>query len=108
LILTGRTAFPAHEQWQQWLDTYGEHDRTSLQIRKLQSLEAEGAEILVVQADVSDYARMEAAIAQAEERFGALNGVIHAAGKVGEQAFRTISETGPKKRRSNLYRRYMA
>ena len=94
LILTGRTAFPAPEQWQQWLDAHGEHDRTSLQIRKLQSLEAEGAEILVVQADVSDYARMEAAIAQAEERFGALNGVIHAAGNAGDQAFRTISETG--------------
>ncbi len=94
LILTGRTAFPAPEQWQQWLDAHGEDDRISLQIRKLQSLEAEGAEILVVQADVSDYARMEAAIAQAEERFGALNGVIHAAGNVGDHAFRTISETG--------------
>jgi acyl transferase domain-containing protein len=94
LILTGRTTFPAPEQWQQWLDVHGEHDRTSLQIRKLQSLEAEGAEILVIQADVSDYARMEAAIARAEERFGALNGVIHAAGNVGDQAFRTISETG--------------
>ena len=94
LILTGRTAFPAPAHWQQWLDTHGEQDRVSLKIRKLQSLEAEGAEILVVQADVSDFARMQAAIAQAEERFGSLNGVIHAAGIVGEQAFRAISEIG--------------
>jgi NAD(P)-dependent dehydrogenase (short-subunit alcohol dehydrogenase family) len=94
LILTGRSAFPAPAEWQQWLDTHDEHERISLQIGKLQSLEAEGAEILVVQADASDYTRMEAAIAQAEERFGALNGVIHAAGNVGHQAFRAISETG--------------
>ena len=94
LILTGRTAFPACAHWQQWLDTHGEQDQVSLKIRQLQSLEAEGAEILVLQADVSDFARMEAAIGQAEERFGALNGVIHAAGNVGAQAFRAISETG--------------
>jgi len=94
LILTGRTAFPAPAEWQQWLDTHGEQDRVSLLIKKLQSLEADGAEIFVVQADASDYSRMEAVIAQAEERFGALNGVIHAAGNVGEQAFRAISETG--------------
>ena len=94
LILTGRTAFPARAHWQQWLDTHGEQDRVSLKIRKLQSLEAEGAEILVVQADVSDFARMQAAVAQAEERLGTLNGVIHAAGNVGEEAVRAISETG--------------
>ena len=94
LILTGRTAFPARAHWQQWLDTHEEQDGVSLKIRKLQSLEAEGAEIQVVQADVSDCAQMQAAIAQAEERFGALNGVIHAAGNVGQQAFRAISETG--------------
>jgi NAD(P)-dependent dehydrogenase (short-subunit alcohol dehydrogenase family)/acyl carrier protein len=94
LILTGRTAFPTRAHWQQWLDTHGEQDRVSLKIRKLELLEAEGAEILVVQADVSDFARMQAAIDEAEERFGALNGVIHAAGNVGEQAFRAISETG--------------
>jgi acyl transferase domain-containing protein len=94
LILTGRTAFPAHIDWRQWLETHDEQDRVSLTIKKLQSLEAEGAELLVVQADVSDCARMEAAIGEAEQRFGALNGVIHAAGNVGQQAFRAISETG--------------
>jgi amino acid adenylation domain-containing protein len=94
LILTGRSAFPARAQWQQWIETHGEQDQISLKIRKLESLEAEGSEILVLQADVSDFARMEAAIDHAEERFGALNGVIHAAGNVGYQAFRAISETG--------------
>ncbi len=94
LILTGRTPFPVRAHWQQWLDMHEEQEPVSLKIRMLQSLEAEGAEIQVVQADVSDYSAMQAAIAQAEERFGALNGVIHAAGNVGEQAVRAISETG--------------
>src|SRR6185295_8207716 len=71
-----------------------DQDRVSLKIRKLQSLAAEGAEILVVQADVSDFAPMEAAIAQAGAGFGALSGGIQAAGIVVGQAFRAISDTG--------------
>jgi amino acid adenylation domain-containing protein len=94
LVLTGRAAFPARADWPQWIEAHGEADAVSIKIRKLESLEAQGADILLVQADVSDFAQMEAAIAQAEERFGAINGVIHAAGIVGEQAFRAISETG--------------
>ncbi|MBD2095654.1 SDR family NAD(P)-dependent oxidoreductase [Trichocoleus sp. FACHB-591] len=49
----------------------------------LQALEALGAEVLVVQADVTNREQMRDAIAQTLQRFGKLNGVIHAAGIAG-------------------------
>ena len=41
------------------------------------------SEVLVVSADVSDEQQMRAAIATAQQRFGAIHGVIHAAGVPG-------------------------
>ena len=46
-------------------------------------LEALGAEVLVLQADVAIQAELKAAVAQAHQRFGAIHGVIHSAGEVG-------------------------
>jgi len=94
LILTGRSAFPAREEWEQWLVTHDEHDSVSCKIRKLQELEELGAEILVASADVANQQQMQEVLTQAEERFGQLNGVIHAAGMTGEKSFRAIEETG--------------
>ena len=50
---------------------------------KIQRIEEAGGETLVVTADVTDEARMKSAIEQARERFGEINGVIHAAGVPG-------------------------
>ena len=52
-------------------------------------------ENLYVRADVSDEGAMRSAVAQAYKRFGALHGVIHAAGVVGEAAYREIKEADP-------------
>ncbi|MGW8391847.1 SDR family NAD(P)-dependent oxidoreductase [Pseudoduganella sp. HUAS MS19] len=49
----------------------------------LAGLEAAGAEVLVLQADVTDAGQLQAAVAAARQRFGALHGVIHAAGMAG-------------------------
>jgi NADP-dependent 3-hydroxy acid dehydrogenase YdfG len=73
-------AFPAREDWEQWLITHDEQDSLSYKIRKLQAIETLGAETLVVSADVSDMSQMASVITQAQERFGPINGVIHSAG----------------------------
>ncbi|HEY0601253.1 MAG TPA: SDR family NAD(P)-dependent oxidoreductase [Herpetosiphonaceae bacterium] len=93
LILTSRSGLPPREEWQRWLATRSADDRTSRQIRKVQSFEELGAEVLVLKADVADREQMQAAIDQAQKRFGALHGVIHAAGLVGREFFRPIQET---------------
>ncbi|WP_437982707.1 type I polyketide synthase [Sorangium sp. So ce117] len=62
LILTGRSA-PTDEQR-----------------ARLLSLEQAGAEVVALRADVADASQMRAAAREALDRFGALHGVIHAAG----------------------------
>ena len=83
LVLTGRSALPARDEWTEWLANHSESDQTSHKVRKLQELETLGAEVLVLRADVADLVQMQAAIAQALKRFGEINGVIHAAGVPG-------------------------
>ncbi|MBW4602158.1 MAG: SDR family NAD(P)-dependent oxidoreductase [Calothrix sp. FI2-JRJ7] len=89
LILTSHSAFPAPEQWDEWLATHGEEDKHSHQILKLRSLEEQGAEVLTLSADVANEPQMQAVINQAVQRFGKINGVIHAAGI---KLFKTIPE----------------
>jgi non-ribosomal peptide synthase protein (TIGR01720 family) len=80
LILVGRSAFPLRDRWQSWLATHPASDPTTRQIQWVQSLEALGAEVLVVAADVTHLEQMQAAIALARQHYGTLHGVIHTAG----------------------------
>ncbi|HZF37792.1 MAG TPA: SDR family NAD(P)-dependent oxidoreductase, partial [Blastocatellia bacterium] len=83
LVLTGRSSLPEREQWPQWLSDHDEQNELSRRIRQLQSLEEIGAEALYVSADIADREQTETVIARTLDRFGALHGVIHAAGVVG-------------------------
>lgn len=83
LVLCGRSSFPSHERWDEWLATHDEKDRTSKKIQKLRQLEAAGAAILVARADVTDEDDMRGLVALTLARFGQLNGVVHAAGIAG-------------------------
>jgi phthiocerol/phenolphthiocerol synthesis type-I polyketide synthase E len=61
----------------------GRSQPTEEQKQQIQTLEQRGGAILTVQADVADEQQMRLALAQTLERFGALHGVIHAAGIAG-------------------------
>jgi acyl transferase domain-containing protein len=93
LILTGRSAFPATDEWEKWLATHNEQDNVSRKIRKVQELEELGAEVMVVSADVANFGQMQDAIAKAQRQFGQLNGVIHGAAILTEKLFSTIELT---------------
>jgi acyl transferase domain-containing protein len=93
VVLLGRSALPDRASWDAWLATHPPDNSTSIKIRKLQALEAQGAELLLLQADASNRDQMQAAIAKTIERFGALNGVVHAVGITG--ATNPISDTNP-------------
>jgi non-ribosomal peptide synthase protein (TIGR01720 family) len=82
LVLTGRTALPEREQWDEWLATHDEHDATSRKIDGIRALEHLGADVLALRADVTDPAEMRAAVERARAQFGEIQGVIHAAGTV--------------------------
>ncbi|HXB57695.1 MAG TPA: SDR family NAD(P)-dependent oxidoreductase [Vicinamibacteria bacterium] len=94
LVLTGRTGLPPRAQWGDWLASHEPTERTALRIRKVQALEGLGAEVLVVAADVADVTAMGSVVRAAHERFGALHGVIHAAGVLDADSFRVARELG--------------
>jgi len=80
LVLIGRSPFPPAEQWAEWLQAHGEDDPISRKIGQLRGLIARGGSVQVFSADVADRSQMEAVIRQTRERFGAIDGIIHAAG----------------------------
>jgi acyl transferase domain-containing protein len=84
LVLTSRRALPDRAEWQRRLAQPDSHDDAiAAAIRRVLAIEEKGGEALVLRADVSDRDEMRAALAVAQERFGALHGVIHAAGVPG-------------------------
>ena len=83
LVLTGRSAFPAKDEWGEWLAKHEKTDNISCKIRKVQELEALGAEVLLLRADVANLAQMKEVISQAQQQYGQLHGVIHTAGVPG-------------------------
>jgi acyl transferase domain-containing protein len=93
LVLTGRSPVPDRGEWDRWLADRNEADPTSRRIRRIQSLEAQGAEVLALSADAGDLGQMQRALHQAEDRFGRIDGVIHGAGIVAEEAFLAAQDT---------------
>ncbi len=80
LILVGRSEMPPRAQWEQWLTTHDAGDPVSLRIKRLQAVEEQGGEILILRGDVTDRKRMQEVVAEIHQRFGVINGVVHAAG----------------------------
>ncbi|WP_349367871.1 SDR family NAD(P)-dependent oxidoreductase [Salinarimonas sp.] len=80
LVLVGRTPLPPRETWKAQLRWRAETDPLARRIRAVERLEALGAQVLVLAADVTDEEEMRAALATAKARFGAVDAVIHAAG----------------------------
>ncbi|HEX9187312.1 MAG TPA: SDR family NAD(P)-dependent oxidoreductase, partial [Vicinamibacteria bacterium] len=94
LVLTSRARLPDREGWDAWRRRRGDLDPTSVRIARVQALEGMGAEVELVSADVTDVPAMRAALARADDRFGAVHGVIHGAGIVGAGTFRPVTELG--------------
>lgn len=82
LILTGRRTLPERDAWPAALDAADDPGVCRI-IRAIRGLEAEGAQVMVGHADVTDETRMRAVVGEACGRFGRIDGVVHAAGVAG-------------------------
>lgn len=80
VALMGRTVLPMREHWEDWLSEHGPSNPVSQRIQRAKELAHLGGEVLLLSADVADRAAMEKSWAAIEQRFGAVHGVIHAAG----------------------------
>ena len=83
LMLTARTPLPPPEDWAKWLAEHAAADQTATIIRRIREIEASGGEVITAAADAADPNQMKRAIDLARERFGAIDGVVHAAGVPG-------------------------
>ncbi len=83
LVLIGRSSLPSKDQWSTWLATHAAGEDIRQRIETVQSLEALGAEVLIIAADVTNLSQLQTAVAEVHARFGAIQGVIHAAGLPG-------------------------
>ena len=114
LVLLSRSGLPKREMWADWVKNHSVYDKTSRRIQKIQALEEAGAEVLVINADVTNRQQVKQAVAQTKQRFGAVNGVIHAAGVLDDNLIqlKTAQEAGrvlaPKARGALLLDEYLA
>lgn len=92
VVLMARSALPPRARWEA-LTRSSLTDATVQRIRAVQALEAQGGEVLVLQADVSNIEDMREAVSQAEAACGKVTAVIHAAGVIHDAPLLTKSLT---------------
>ncbi len=80
LVLVSRTRLPDRNRWDRYLAEADENDKTRIAIQAIRDIESNGSEVMIGVADVADLEAMRIVVKQAQTRFGAINGVIHAAG----------------------------
>lgn len=85
LVLTARAGLPPREEWDTYLAVHGSAptDRVGRGIAAIRRMEAAGARVLVLAADVTDPDDVRRVRAAAHEEFGGLDGIVHAAGLPG-------------------------
>ena len=89
IVLIGRTPLPPRSRWAELL-ARGELPLASEEkIRKLLALEAAGAQVELVSADVADVRALRRGLRRAIERFGPITGVFHAAGTLDDGLMET-------------------
>jgi phthiocerol/phenolphthiocerol synthesis type-I polyketide synthase E len=93
LILTGRTGLPPRTAWAAQLADPATPAALRHRLTQVQALEAQGAQVWSAAVDVADAAGMARLLEEIDARHGALHGVIHAAGLVGEASFRALGDT---------------
>lgn len=91
VALLARRGLPPRDTWDEVLGRLGADHPTAVRIRGVRSLEEEGAEVLVVEGDVTDPESLNAAVARVRSELGELNGVVHAAGVIDDALLVTKS-----------------
>jgi amino acid adenylation domain-containing protein len=94
LVLVDIEAPPERTEWDQLLTIASTPDAVRFRISALRGLEELNTSVLIAQADVCNESEIQSVTVKAMERFGAIHGVIHAAGVFGggSMQFKTRAE----------------
>ena len=90
--LLGRSEFPARPEWPSLLKNTSTSDRLKRQIQSIQDVESNGCTVQIICADVSDELAMKRVIDELERQYERIDGIIHAAGIVGQSSFVTLND----------------
>jgi acyl transferase domain-containing protein len=83
VVLTGRSQFPPHDEWEQAADDPTTDPRVATVLRRLAAIEAGGTRVLTLQGDVADEAQVASMVATVHEELGPVRAVFHTAGVAG-------------------------
>ncbi|HEX3647191.1 MAG TPA: SDR family NAD(P)-dependent oxidoreductase [Pseudonocardiaceae bacterium] len=83
LVLLSRSELPPRDEWDGWVAVHGTVDRTGRAIAAIRRMEAEGADVLTMAADVGSPADLARVRETVLARFGQVDGIVHAAGVPG-------------------------
>ncbi|GAB5405599.1 MAG: type I polyketide synthase [Aureliella sp.] len=84
IAIVSRTPLPPESEWSAWLKEHATDDPVSQKIRKALDLRSVSPDIRFYVGDVVDRVRMKEVVAEVKADFGSINGVIHAAGQIGD------------------------
>ncbi|RYH01248.1 KR domain-containing protein [Salipiger sp. IMCC34102] len=93
IVLVGRSPMPQRDDWDAHLRRAGPNDSVSRRIAAVRRLEGLGAQVLALSADVASLPEVMTVVRRTEERFGPINGVVHAAGAIDDAPFMTKSQS---------------
>ena len=92
LLLVARTALPPRVEWDRWIEIHEEGDRVTSIILAIREIEASGGTVRLATADAADREAMLRAIAETRDAWGAIDGVVHAAGVAGNGRLSVLKE----------------
>ena len=92
LVLIGRSPLLPASEWKRVVEAPATTEAAKRTIRKLLEIESLGGEVLALRADVTKTGEMAAAVRAAREKFGTLDGVIHAAGVIEDGPLQTKTQ----------------
>jgi acyl transferase domain-containing protein len=74
---------PPRHKWGDWLSAHDEENEAAKRMRRVLALEVLGCEVQVLTLDLGQPDQVRGAVERVRERFGALHGVVQAAGESG-------------------------
>ncbi len=92
IVLLDRFTLPEESDWEEYLKTHPDEDNLYPRIKKLLEIKKEASGLHMLNSDVSDEKSLKSAFDSTLEQFGKINGIIHAAGLVGDRAVKLIDD----------------
>ena len=92
LAIVSRQGLPPQSEWDQILDSVQENTAPP-QLRALNSLKRKGAQILVLQGDISSEESMRQIVRTVHDEYGECNGIFHLAGATGQSVVHLVADS---------------